>query len=150
MRHLSYSLLFQPHFSLSYILTRMIGSPEPTSIIAIISYETSRLTYINKASYSEYFNAIMYLELSVITLLLSVFSFIFGVSATHSSPADFATACYNPSLPSTIPSTANRTIPWGTPSFTYRNGSMCCSSLDQIRIGIDDIDNKLLRLLSQR
>ena len=92
----------------------------------------------------------MHLELPVLALLQSIFSFTFGIYATNSTTADFANACYNSTLPSTIPSTANRTIPWGNPSFKFSNGSICCSSLAQVRVGIDEIDEKLLTLLSQR
>lgn len=30
------------------------------------------------------------------------------------------------------------------------NGTLCCSSLDQVRAGIDDVDSKLLELLALR
>lgn len=73
--------------------------------------------------------------------------FFIGVSAHPSH--DYATACYENPLPSTQPSNANRTIPWGSPSI--KNGSQtCCSSLDEVRAGIDQVDEELLRLLSQR
>lgn len=92
----------------------------------------------------------MHPDSTILALLQYFLSFTFGVFAANSSTADFANACYNSTLPSTTPSTANRTIPWGTPSFTYSNGSTCCSSLAQVRVRIDEIDVKLLRLLSQR
>lgn len=72
------------------------------------------------------------------------------VLLSTTATADFATPCYTNPLPSLTPSTANRTIPWGTPSFTLQNGTLCCSSLTQIRAGIDDIDDQLLALLAQR
>ncbi|KAF8180119.1 hypothetical protein BJ912DRAFT_855388 [Pholiota molesta] len=66
-------------------------------------------------------------------------------SALH----DFAWACYENPLPSLTPSLDNRSIPWGTPSIV--NGtSICCSSLDEVRAGIDAIDAQLLELLSRR
>ncbi|KAF8902589.1 hypothetical protein CPB84DRAFT_1775747 [Gymnopilus junonius] len=61
---------------------------------------------------------------------------------------DPAHACYLIPLPDLPVAQDNRTIPWGTPSI--RNGSStCCSSLDQVRVGIDAIDLQLLELLSQ-
>ncbi|KAJ3577020.1 hypothetical protein NP233_g30 [Leucocoprinus birnbaumii] len=64
---------------------------------------------------------------------------------------DFAQACYLQPLPSVPASQDNRTIPWGSPSVTDKNGKVtCCSSLDEVRQGIDDVDNQLLDLLSQR
>ncbi|KAF8964778.1 chorismate mutase [Flammula alnicola] len=62
---------------------------------------------------------------------------------------DFAEACYGEPLPDIPLSMDNRTIPWGAP--TIINGtSTCCSSLDQVRAGIDAIDSQILELLSQR
>lgn len=65
---------------------------------------------------------------------------------------DPASACYTSPLPSLCPSTSNtiRSIPWGAPSFTLPNGTLCCDSLSQIRAGINDIDGQLLVLLAQR
>lgn len=71
----------------------------------------------------------------------------------HSSLADpkpdFATACYGEVLPNLPAPPENRTIPWGSPSIV--NGSTtCCSSLDEVRAGIDAVDAQLLSLLAQR
>jgi hypothetical protein len=65
------------------------------------------------------------------------------------SSADFAELCYNSPLP-TLPTsvlTENRTVPWGHPSFTLPNGTLCCTSLNQIRDGIDSIDHQVLPYL---
>lgn len=78
-------------------------------------------------------------------------SIVFATSSACSSPSknDFAGACYKDPLPSVPPSAANRTVPWGSPSM--KNGSQtCCSSLDEVRAGIDKVDAELLKLLSQR
>ncbi|KAH7920603.1 hypothetical protein BV22DRAFT_1097865 [Leucogyrophana mollusca] len=58
--------------------------------------------------------------------------------------------CYGKNLPCFPPSNENRTIPWGQPSIRQADGSTCCSSLDEVRAGIDSIDAQLLALLSQR
>ncbi|TAQ90091.1 hypothetical protein B7494_g1603 [Chlorociboria aeruginascens] len=79
--------------------------------------------------------------------LLSIVTII-PISATTSD--DFATPCYGTTLPSLSPSNANRTTPWGSPSFSLPNGTLCCSSLAQIRSGIDEVDAQLLSLLAQR
>lgn len=72
------------------------------------------------------------------------------VSATGTSTSDFAAPCYGTTLPSLPSSTAIRIIPWGTAGITFANGSTCCSSLDQVRAGIDAVDDQLLELLSRR
>jgi hypothetical protein len=62
------------------------------------------------------------------------------------SSADFADLCYNsplPTLPTSV-STESRTVPWAHPSFTLPNGTLCCTSLNQVRDGIDSIDNQVL------
>lgn len=72
------------------------------------------------------------------------------VSATGTPTSNFAAPCYGTALPSLPLSTAIRIIPWGTAGITFANGSTCCSSLDQVRAGIDAVDDQLLELLSQR
>lgn len=71
-------------------------------------------------------------------------------SLTIAAKPDYATACYSSPLPSLTPSSANRMVPWGQPSFNLTNGTTCCDSLDQVRAGIDAVDQKLLHLLAQR
>ncbi|PPQ89344.1 hypothetical protein CVT25_003182 [Psilocybe cyanescens] len=66
---------------------------------------------------------------------------------------DFARECYKEPLPAVTPSADNRTVPWSTPGIvvnTNGTNTTCCSSLDEVRAGIDDVDTKLLALLSQR
>ncbi|EGO00553.1 hypothetical protein SERLA73DRAFT_51202 [Serpula lacrymans var. lacrymans S7.3] len=58
--------------------------------------------------------------------------------------------CYHDPLPHIPISSANRTVPWGEPSITFSNGTTCCSSLDQVRDGINAVDSQLLQLLSDR
>lgn len=69
------------------------------------------------------------------------------------STGDAIEACYGSELIST-PSNDNRTAPWGSPSihFSSLNGTLstCCTSLDEIRTALDDIDDQLLDLLSRR
>jgi len=74
---------------------------------------------------------------------------LFAAALARLSTHDFASVCYNDPLPSLPPSAANRTIPWGSPSI--KNGSQtCCSSLAEVRAGIDEVDAELLKLLSRR
>ncbi|KAF8803374.1 hypothetical protein BYT27DRAFT_7195690 [Phlegmacium glaucopus] len=77
-------------------------------------------------------------------------AFISPVFAASEKPSpDFAQACYGEPLPDVPLSKDNRTVPWATPSIV--NGtSTCCSSLDEVRAGIDAVDAQLLELLSQR
>lgn len=70
-------------------------------------------------------------------------------SSLANSKPDFATACYGEVLPNLPAPPENRTIPWGSPRIV--NGSTtCCSSLDEVRTGIDVVDAQLLSLLAQR
>lgn len=62
---------------------------------------------------------------------------------------DVSQACYGEPLPDLPPSKDNRRIPWGTPSIVD-GCSTCCSSLDEVRAGIDAVDAQLLELLSKR
>ncbi|KAL3427140.1 hypothetical protein PVAG01_00649 [Phlyctema vagabunda] len=71
-------------------------------------------------------------------------------ASTSTSTADYASPCYASPLPELRNSTENRTIPWGTPSFILPNGTTCCSSLTEVRAGIDVIDSQLVALLAQR
>lgn len=72
-----------------------------------------------------------------------------AISACSSVVPDPASKCYYDPLPSVSPSEENGTIPWGSPSII--NGSQtCCTSLDEVRAGINAVDNKLLELLAQR
>ncbi|KAH7351156.1 hypothetical protein BKA65DRAFT_536179 [Rhexocercosporidium sp. MPI-PUGE-AT-0058] len=68
------------------------------------------------------------------------------------TPHTNASSCYSSSLPPLPPSISseNRTIPWGTPAFTLPNGTLCCSSLAQVRDGINEINEQLVELLAQR
>ncbi|KAJ3503389.1 hypothetical protein NLJ89_g8457 [Agrocybe chaxingu] len=66
---------------------------------------------------------------------------------TSQGTTDFAAACYKEPLPDLVPSSNNRTVPWGSPSINNGN-SICCASLDEVRAGIDAIDAQLLQLLS--
>ncbi|KAF9564080.1 hypothetical protein CPC08DRAFT_760470 [Agrocybe pediades] len=83
-----------------------------------------------------------------VTLALGLSQPSWGLDSLKPSK-DFAQACYGEPLPEIPASTDNRTIPWGTPSIISGN-STCCSSLDDVRAGIDTIDAQLLELLSQR
>ncbi|EAU83997.2 hypothetical protein CC1G_11435 [Coprinopsis cinerea okayama7 len=59
------------------------------------------------------------------------------------------TPCYLEPLLGLPPSPDSRIIPWGSPGIV--NGtSTCCTSLDEVRAGIDNVDQQLLKLLSQR
>ncbi|KAF9011826.1 chorismate mutase [Cyathus striatus] len=69
---------------------------------------------------------------------------------TGSTSGDFASDCYREQLHDLLSSSANRTVPWGRPSITNADNTTCCSSLDEVRVGIDEIDTQLLNLLSQR
>lgn len=70
-------------------------------------------------------------------------------AASSEKPTDFAQTCYGEPLPDLPHSKDNRTVPWSTPSIVNET-STCCSSLDEVRAGIDAIDAQLLQLLSQR
>ncbi|KAH9481714.1 hypothetical protein JR316_0006241 [Psilocybe cubensis] len=73
--------------------------------------------------------------------------------SASASATDFAAACYASPLPASSilpPSTDNRTVPWGTPSIIFPNGTTCCASLDDVRAGIDAVDDQILALLAQR
>lgn len=86
--------------------------------------------------------------LAIFWLLSTVFA---TISYHGSHPEkDYAAPCYAAQLPPLTPNSENRTIPWGEPSFTLQNRTMCCSSLDQVRAGIDEVDDQLLSLLAQR
>lgn len=81
----------------------------------------------------------------------TIFGFLILTAPVFASspPTDSAQACYGEPLPDLPQSKDNRTVPWSTPSIV--NGtSTCCSSLDEVRAGIDAIDAQLLQLLSQR
>ncbi|KAN0081446.1 hypothetical protein V8E55_009070 [Tylopilus felleus] len=59
-------------------------------------------------------------------------------------------SCYYIPLSDVPVSDVNRTVPWGEPTIKYANGTTCCSSLDQVRTALDDIDAQLLQLLPTR
>ncbi|KAH7911327.1 chorismate mutase [Hygrophoropsis aurantiaca] len=86
----------------------------------------------------------------VVGLKLMLFTALCAVLQLIQASSHATEKCYHKSLPDFPPSGDNRTIPWGQPSMRLSNGSTCCSSLDQVRAGIDDIDAQLLALLSQR
>ncbi|APA16338.1 predicted protein [Sclerotinia sclerotiorum 1980 UF-70] len=83
------------------------------------------------------------------TLLLA-FSPLAISATTPTQVSDPASVCYNSPVPTPSPINTNRTIPWGTPSYTLPNGTTCCDSLDQVRAGINDINAQLVDLLAQR
>lgn len=88
----------------------------------------------------------------LINLHLSLLTLITATTTITTTTNNITSACYGttlPSLPSSIAS-ENRSIPWGTPSLHLPNGTTCCSSLTQVRDGIDDIDTQLLELLALR
>ncbi|QSZ33330.1 hypothetical protein DSL72_002918 [Monilinia vaccinii-corymbosi] len=65
---------------------------------------------------------------------------------------DRAAACYD--LPLPIPSTrtqgVNLTTPWAQPFIQYPNGTTCCSSIEEVRAGINSLNDQILALLAQR
>ncbi|KXN80766.1 hypothetical protein AN958_07823 [Leucoagaricus sp. SymC.cos] len=64
---------------------------------------------------------------------------------------DHAQACYGEPLPHIPPSKEDRSTPWGSPGMGDRDGEQsCCSSLDEVRQGIDAVDEQLLQLLAKR
>lgn len=87
------------------------------------------------------------------TIMIFVFLILTALSApvfaSNEKSTDFAQTCYGESLPDLPQSEDNRTVPWSTPSIVNKT-STCCSSLDEVRAGIDTIDAQLLQLLSQR
>lgn len=88
-------------------------------------------------------------KMRLLTFCITSLSLSIVKAFSHTGGSDYAGACYDETLPSIPPSTANRTIPWGSPSI--KNGSQtCCSSLDEVRDGIDKVDAQLLELLAQR
>jgi hypothetical protein len=77
------------------------------------------------------------------------FILLFSVVLAH-HPHDFAAPCYEDPIPLLPNSTDVRHIPWGKPSIKSSNGlSPCCNSLDDVRAGINAVDDQLLTLLSQ-
>ncbi|KAJ5134861.1 Chorismate mutase [Penicillium atrosanguineum] len=86
--------------------------------------------------------------------LLPLFTSPLLAFASSSLTGASGASCYASTLPSVPPSTDDRPVPWGSPSvhFSALNGTLttCCDSLDEIRIALDDIDEKLLDLLNQR
>lgn len=70
-----------------------------------------------------------------------------GASLLARDPTD---SCYYIPLPDVPVSDTNRTVPWGQPTVQYPNGTTCCSSLDQVRDALDEIDAQLLQLLATR
>ncbi|TFK31873.1 chorismate mutase [Crucibulum laeve] len=80
---------------------------------------------------------------------LSALTVAHASAGSTSTSDDFAAACYSEPLPLLPVSPDNRTIPWGIPSIVTGN-TTCCSSLDEVRAGIDAVDAQLLSLLSQR
>jgi hypothetical protein len=70
-------------------------------------------------------------------------------SAMSRSSDDFARSCYETKLPEYAESSATRTAPWGSPGIQV-GPQACCTSLEEIRAGIDAVDEDLLQLLSKR
>ncbi|KAF9530618.1 chorismate mutase [Crepidotus variabilis] len=85
--------------------------------------------------------------------MIAAFLFLFLTISTggsmHALTTDFAEACYLGALPSLGPSNSIRLTPWGSPTIMNET-TTCCSSLDEVRAGIDSIDAQLLNLLAQR
>ncbi|KAB8288187.1 hypothetical protein EYC80_010192 [Monilinia laxa] len=75
-----------------------------------------------------------------------------STTATATATTDPASACYTSPLPPLSTTSANitRSIPWGSPSFNLPNGTTCCSSLDEVRAGINDLNDQIIALLAQR
>ncbi|KAF6751661.1 chorismate mutase [Ephemerocybe angulata] len=86
---------------------------------------------------------ILYPALASLWCLLAVFA---SARSVRLAGDDFAKSCYREPLPDISPSSANRTVPWDI----ARGPGECCSSLDEVRAGIDKVDADLLMLLSQR
>lgn len=71
---------------------------------------------------------------------------------TH-NPYQYESAkdCYGEPLPYMPASRENRTVPWGSPGMGNTEGEeRCCSSLEEVRKGIDAVDEQLLVLLAKR
>ncbi|KAI9644242.1 hypothetical protein NHQ30_007597 [Ciborinia camelliae] len=74
-----------------------------------------------------------------------------ALSATACATVDPAAACYNTPLPALKPATSPaRSIPWGSPVYQLPNGSTCCSSIAEVRAGINVINDQIIDLLAQR
>lgn len=73
-----------------------------------------------------------------------------AVFANASNGTNATSQCYSVTLPALTASSANRTVPWGSPALVLSNGTTCCDSLDEVRAGIDDVDTQLLSLLALR
>ena len=74
-------------------------------------------------------------------------------SSKATTTDDYAARCYSAtlsSLPISTLSAVPRATPWGHPTYKQPNGTLCCNSLDQVRDGIDAVDEQLLLLLAQR
>ncbi|KIM77827.1 hypothetical protein PILCRDRAFT_610417 [Piloderma croceum F 1598] len=80
-------------------------------------------------------------------IFLAPFLFVSGASA-DSDNLDFAKKCLNLPLPKLHPENDTRPTPWA--SEAKINGSYCCSSLDEIRDKIDEVDIQLVQLLGIR
>ncbi|KAG2073333.1 hypothetical protein BDR04DRAFT_1095249 [Suillus decipiens] len=82
--------------------------------------------------------------------MLGFFVVLQFIGLAIASSSDLSDKCYDILLPSILPSTANRTVPWGKPTIHYPNGTTCCSSLNEVRTQLNTIDAQLLQLLSTR
>lgn len=64
---------------------------------------------------------------------------------------EYAQACYGEPLPDIPGSKERRTTPWGSREMVnVEGGESCCTSLEEVRRGIDAVDKQLLELLAKR
>ncbi|EKM78470.1 hypothetical protein AGABI1DRAFT_76086 [Agaricus bisporus var. burnettii JB137-S8] len=69
---------------------------------------------------------------------------------SHHLDSDYAQKCYGEPLPIIHASGDNRTVSWDEPRMEDDEGKRCCSSLAEVRQGIDAVDKQLLLLLAKR
>ncbi|KAF7762505.1 hypothetical protein Agabi119p4_9098 [Agaricus bisporus var. burnettii] len=70
---------------------------------------------------------------------------------SHHLDSDYAQKCYGESdWPNLHASGENRTVSWDEPRMEDDEGKRCCSSLAEVRQGIDAVDEQLLLLLAKR
>lgn len=64
--------------------------------------------------------------------------------------SDYANICYGEHFPFMHASAENRTVSWDEARLDVDGGKKCCSSLAEVRQGIDAVDEQLLLLLAKR
>lgn len=69
---------------------------------------------------------------------------------SHHLDSDYAQKCYGEPSPIIHASGGNRTVSWDEPRMEDDGGKKCCSSLAEVRQGIDAVDEQLLLLLAKR